>query len=70
MQHSTTEYAKRVHHALIDKEMSVNTLVAAVQEQTGLFFDRSYLSKILNGKNHPAKIMSAINEILGIEGTK
>lgn len=62
-----SEYRKIVKKALIDQEKSQNWLVEEVAKKTGLYFDTAYLSRILNGKNKNAKIIEAINDILGIE---
>lgn len=63
-----SEYEKKVKHRLIDLEMPEHVLIARVAEKTGMYFDRSYLSKIFRGKCHSAKLISAINEIVGIDG--
>ena len=39
-----------------------------VAEKTGLFVDNGYMYKILTGQRNAPKIVTAICEILGIEG--
>ena len=43
-------------------------LEEAVSEKTGLFVDNGYMYKILTGQRNAPKIVTAICEILGIEG--
>lgn len=47
--------------------MTQSELIDRVQSKTGLYLDRSYMKKIYDGKSHPEKILSAINEILEIK---
>ena len=63
-----TAYGKKVKKRLVDLEMSQHDLIEAVKENTGMFFDNSYLYKILRGERKPDAIITAINEILSIEG--
>ena len=44
-------------------------LEEAVSEMTGLYVDSGYMYKILTGKRNAPKIVAAIWEILGLEGT-
>lgn len=62
-----SEYGKRIKVALINEGMSQNELIERVREDTGLYMDTSYLSKILNGLNTNPKICGAINRILNLE---
>ena len=43
-------------------------LEKAVSEKTGLFVDGGYMYKILTGQRNAPKIVSAICEILNIQG--
>lgn len=63
----TTEYGKTVKKKLIDMDKSQEWLMEQITKRTGLFMDRSYMSKIYRGKNNPPKIIAAINEILELE---
>ena len=65
----TTDYGKAIKHRLVDIDKTQGWLVEEVKKKTGLFFDSSYLQKILNGKSTAPRIVNAISEILGIEGT-
>ena len=60
------DFGKQVKIALINKGETQNWLIDQVKEKTGLYFDDSYLNKIMTGQKSPAKIVSAISEILGI----
>jgi hypothetical protein len=62
----TTEFGKAVKHKLVDEDLTQNWLINEVKKKTGLFFDSSYLQKILNGTLSTPKIISAISEILQI----
>lgn len=62
-----TEYGKRIKMRLLEIDKSQNWLIEEVARATGLYFDSSYLHKILCGTEKSANIVNAINEILGIE---
>ena len=62
----TTDYGKTIKHRLIDAGKTQDELIREVKEKTGLYFDSSYLSKIINGRLATPKIVCAINDILGI----
>ncbi len=61
-----TQFGKEVKKWLIEHEQDQNWLIDQVQDRTGLYFDRSYLYKILTGKLSTPGIMEAIREITGI----
>lgn len=61
-----TDYGKQIKHRLIDLDKTQQWLQESVTEKTGLYMDRSYMSKILTGQLATPKVVSAINEILGI----
>ena len=63
----TTDYEKKVKHALIDRGMTQRQLCVLVNEITGLKVDGKYMSKILTGQRHPIKVLTAIKEILGVD---
>jgi len=60
----TTDFGKTVKKKLIDIEQNQNWLIEQVKERTGLYFDSSYLYKILSGQIATPKIVTAIREIL------
>lgn len=62
-----TAYGKLIKHRLIDLDMSQKDLISGVVERTGLYFDGSYLTKIVHGDRSPIAITEAINAILGIQ---
>ena len=66
----TTDFGKTVKHRLIDIDQSQGWLVEEVKKKTGLYFDSSYLQKILNGKSSAPKLVNAISEILDIEAVQ
>jgi len=61
-----TEYGKEIKKRLIDLDKPQKWLIDEIQKETGLFFDSSYLAKILNGSKSNPKIADAINRILDI----
>lgn len=52
---------------LLQRGMKQTELIQAVQSDTGLFLDDSYLYKILRGERKPEKIIQSICKILKIE---
>ena len=62
-----TGFGKNVKKRLIDSEKSQEWLISEVRKKTGLYFDSSYLYKILTGQLTTPKIVNAINEILEFE---
>ena len=64
-----TSFGKTVKKRLIDLDCGQNWLISQVRARTGLYFDSSYLSKILTGRLCTPKIIQAIREILNIPDT-
>ena len=64
---NVTSFGKNVKKRLIDSEKSQEWLISEVRKKTGLYFDSSYLYKILTGQLTTPKIVNAINEILEFE---
>ena len=62
-----TEFGKQVKIKLIQMDKPQKWLNEEVIKHTGLYFDDSYLHRIVTGKNSNPKIVSAIKEILEIE---
>ena len=61
-----SEYGTRIKIRLVELGKSQNWLIEQVSEATGLFFDSSYLHKIMCGTEKSKNITDAINEILNI----
>lgn len=61
-----TGFGKEVKKRLIDMDKTQEWLYEQVTEKTGLYFDSSYLSKIMRGVYTPEKMVQAIREILDI----
>lgn len=61
---STTDFGKEVKKRLVDLEKTQAWLINEVSAKTGLFFDSSYMHKIITGKKATPKIVQAIREIL------
>lgn len=62
-----TDYGIDIKKRLTEFGKSQNWLIDSVREKTGLYFDTSYLHKIMTGKERTPKIIAAINEVLEFE---
>lgn len=60
------EFGKSVRKKLVDIDKNQEWLIKQVHQNTGLYFDSSYMHKILTGKIATPKIVQAICEILDI----
>ena len=65
----TTAFGKEVKKRLVDLEQKQSWLIEQVAEKTGLYFDGSYLHKVMTGQLNTPKIVEAIREILDIPDT-
>lgn len=63
-----TPFGKAIKRKLLDTDHDQNWLIDRVSESTGLYFDRSYLHKIMTGKLNTPGVVQAICKILEIEG--
>lgn len=61
-----TVFGKDVKKRLVDIDKPQVWLIEQVKEKTGLYFDDSYLGKILSGRLATPKIVQAIREILDL----
>ena len=61
-----TPFGKAIKKRLVDVDRDQNWLIEQVAATTGLYFDRSYLHKIMTGKLSTPSIVLAIREILDI----
>lgn len=66
MKNGLTEFGKNIKIALIGRGSSQNQLIDEVKQKTGLYFDTSYLNKIMTGQRTSSKIVDAIKEILDL----
>ena len=62
-----SDYGKAIKMRLIELDKPQTWLIQQVRDETGLYFDDSYLWKILYGKVKTPSMVEAINTILGIE---
>ena len=62
-------FGKEIRHALVDINQPKEWLIEKVREDTGLYFERSYLHKIEGGKLATPKIVKSIKEILSINNS-
>ena len=64
-----TPLGKAIKKRLVDVDRDQNWLINEVSTSTGLYFDRSYLHKIMTGKLNTPGIIAAICKILDIADT-
>lgn len=65
-----SDFGIEVKMKLLQRGMKQTELIQAVRDDTGLFFDDSYLYKILRGERKPDKIVQSICRILNIQGSE
>lgn len=65
-----SDFGLEVKMKLLQQGMKQTELIQAVRDDTGLFFDDSYLYKILRGERKPDKIVQSICRILNIQGSE
>ena len=62
-----TDYGKEVKKRLIELDKPQSWLIEQVKKKTGMFVDSSVLNKVLTDRLNSKTIITAINEILGIQ---
>lgn len=60
---------KKIKKKLVDMDRNQAWLIDQVKQETGLYFDSSYLYKIMAGRIATPKIVEAICTVLEIENT-
>lgn len=60
------EFGKQIEIALIQMDKRNDWLIEQVKEDTGRYFDRSYLHKVKTGEIEPPWILQSISKILNI----
>ena len=61
-----TPFGKAIKKKLVDLDKNQSWLIREVCTRTGLYFDGSYLHKIMTGKLDTPKVVHAICDILDI----
>ena len=61
-----TDVQKIVKKALIDMDKTQGWLIDEVKRRSGLYFDSSYLGKVLRGEAKSTRITTAICDALGL----
>ena len=61
------QLGKEINHALVDINQPKEWLIEQVRQDTGKYFDRSYLHKIETGELSTPGIVSSIRKILCLE---
>ena len=59
-----TDFGKEIKKRLIDMGKNQKWLIERVSDETGLYFDRSYIHKIMTGQLNTPRVVQAIKEIL------
>ena len=60
------EFGKHIEHQIVEIRQTDKWLIDQVREDTGKFFDRSYLHNIKTGELSTPSIVTSISKILGI----
>ena len=60
------DFGKEIKKRLIDIDKNQEWLISEVQKDTDLYFDSSYMHKILIGKLSTPSIVSSIRKILDL----
>ncbi len=60
------QYGKEIKKRLVDIDKTQTWLIEQVKQDTGLYFDDSYLYKVMAGKNNNPKIKASIEKVLGV----
>lgn len=60
-------FGKQINHALVDLNQSKEWLIREVKNDTGLYFDRSYLHKIETGELATPRIITSLCKILHLK---
>lgn len=62
-----TNFGKDIKKRLLDIEKNQNWLIEKVKEKTGLYFDSSYMNKIMTGTLKTPSIVNAVCDILELQ---
>lgn len=62
------QFGKEINHALVEMNQTQEWLIGKVREDTGLYFDRSYIHKIKIGELATPGIVASIRKILNLPG--
>ena len=60
------QYGKEIKKRLVDIDKTQTWLIEQVKQDTGLYFDDSYLYKVMAGKNSNPKIKASIEKVLDV----
>ena len=66
----STQFGKEIKKRLVDIDQRQSWLIEQVRLKTGLYFDSSYMCKIISGQLNTPSIVQAIREILDIPDTE
>jgi hypothetical protein len=62
-----TVFGKNIKKSLVDIGQTQNWLIDKVRDETGLYFDSSYLYKVMTGRVSTPSVVNAICKTLSIE---
>ena len=66
----TCTFGRELKKKLVDIDQTQEWLIDEVKKDTGLYFDGSYLHKIISGKIATPKIVESISKILNLPTPK
>lgn len=61
------DFGKEIRKKLVEIDQNQNWLIEQVKNDTGLYFDGSYLHKIMVGKTNTNSIVKSIKKILNLK---
>ena len=64
---SCTQFGKEIKKRLVDLDKKQSWLLCQVSAKTGLYFDGSYLYKVMTGQLNTPKIVNAICQVLELD---
>lgn len=64
---ATSDFGKRIKMRLVEMDKNQKWLIEEVKAKTGLYFDTSYIHKIMTGQIATPSIVNAICEVLDIK---
>lgn len=62
-----TNFGKEIKKRLLDIDKNQKWLIEKVKEMTGLYFDSSYMNKIMTGTLKTPSIVNSVCDILGLQ---
>lgn len=61
------DFGKEIKKKLVDIDKTQNWLIEEVRKDSGLYFDSSYMNKIMTGKLRSPRIIASIHKVLNFK---